>query len=89
MQSRIPRYLHQPPQLLWFQPDDIGLAVIFYFMWLLIDHSIILLAMPVAVYTYMNTKEKMPRGYLKHVAYSLGFWASKYYPSPAVKVHHE
>jgi len=89
MRARIPRYLHLPPQVLWFDMEDIGLIGGFYFFWLMVDHWMVAVAGIFIVWTFMNTKGRMPRGYLKHLAYRLGFWTSKSYPPTAVRVHRE
>jgi hypothetical protein len=89
MRIRIPRYLHLPMQILWFDMEDLALISGVYFMWLLIDSIWVLLGGIALVWVFMNTKGKMPRGYLKHLAYSLGFWSSKSLPPSGVAVHHE
>lgn len=89
MRVRIPRYLHLPLQVLIFDMEDIGVMAAMYFLYLMVDHWIVLLMMVVVPYFFKSVKSKMPRGYLKHLAYRLGFWNSKNYPPTAVMVHHE
>lgn len=85
----VPRYLHLPPQILWFDLEDIGLMALMYFFYLLVDHWIALVMVVAVPWMFMNVKGSMPRGYLKHLAYRLGFWNSAHYPSPVVREHHE
>ncbi len=89
MKVRIPKYLHLPLQILWFDLEDIGVIFAMYFFWLLVDHWICLVLLVVVPWAFKNVKGKMPRGYLKHLAFRLGFWKSKNYPPSSVTVFHE
>lgn len=89
MHVRIPRYLHLPVQILIFDLEDIGLIFVLYFVYLMVDHWVCLVLLLIGPYVFRSVKARMPRGYLKHLAYRLGFWNSKSYPPTAVMVHHE
>jgi len=89
MQVRIPRYLHLPLQILWFDMEEIGVIAGMYLLYLMIDSAKVLPLLIIVPWAFKTVKARMPRGYLKHLAYRLGFWNSKSYPHTAVMVHHE
>ena len=84
---RIPQHLSDPLQILWFQPDDIGICVLSFivasifkgFFWLLII---------VGPVIYIWAKLKYPSSFLKHMLYFVGK-DLKYYPSSFYKKFNE
>jgi hypothetical protein len=88
MQARMPRYIHKPLQVLWFDINEIMIIVMFYLaamsfgglMWL------ILIGGPVLFIPY---KRKQSRGYFQHVLYQVGFVELAGYPVPAANQFRE
>jgi len=89
MRARVPRYLHLPLQVLWFDMEDIGVILVMYVFWLMLDHWFGLVLLVFVPYWFKKLKESKPRGYLRHVLYRYGFQKLKAYPSPASRVFHE
>lgn len=89
MRVRIPRYLHLPVQILIFDMEDIGVIAAMYFLWLMVDNWVVLVLLVVVPMIFKSVKSRMPRGFLKHSAYRLGFLTTKDYPPTSLLVHHE
>lgn len=80
--ARVPRYLHLPMQVLWFDMEDIAVIIVSYVVWLLLD-SFMLFPMVVLVpWLFKSAKADKPRGYLRHLLYAYGFQKLEGYPSP-------
>jgi hypothetical protein len=81
MQRTFPQYLSKPYQILWFEPDDIAIAVGCYLLVMLFGGVtwILLIVVP---WTYSRMKNKYPRGFLRHGLYFIGLVELKGYPSP-------
>lgn len=85
---RMPRYLHKPLQILWFDINEVICIVVFYIaamsfgglMWLL------LIIGPAIFIPY---KRKQPRGYFQHVLYQAGYAELAGYPIPMSDKFHE
>lgn len=81
MKARMPKYLHKPLQILWFDVHEVTALVGFYvaamtfggLMWL------ILIVGPALFIPY---KRKQPRGYFQHLIYKAGFAELHGYPLP-------
>lgn len=76
---RIPKYLHRPAQLLWFEQDEwtvgglgyvLGLFLGGWFWWALI----------VLPFIYIKIKKNYPRGCLIHTQYRMGLLKLHGYP---------
>lgn len=85
---RLPQYLHRPLQILFFEADDFfafGLGYLAGFMlggwaWSLI------LILPLA---YRAAKKGRPRGFLKHLAWAIGWAPMPGYPTYFDSEFHE
>lgn len=89
MRARVPRYLHLPVQILWFDMEDVGVAGASYALWLALDSW---LALPIVVLVpllFMKVKAGKPRGFLRHLLYRYGFTKMDLYPPPNVTAYHE
>ena len=86
MRARIPRYLHLPIQLLWFDIEDIGLLFCLYALYLIVDSPWMLLLLLVVPYAFKVIKAEQPRGFLRHALYRYGFARLRGYPSPQIRV---
>lgn len=77
----MPRYIHKPLQILWFDVNEVIIIVMFYLasmtfgglMWLL------LIVGPALFIPY---KRKQSRGYFQHLLYKAGFVQLTGYPLP-------
>lgn len=78
--NKFPQYLSDPPQILWFQPDDMMIFILGVTLALLFGGWFYLLAIILPV-SYMRIKKGSARGFLKHTLYYLGFVEIKGYPS--------
>ncbi|WP_339145180.1 hypothetical protein [Pseudoalteromonas galatheae] len=84
MKERMPRYIHKPLQILWFDVNEVVILVIFYLaamtfgglMWLT------LIIGPALIIPY---KRKQPRGFFQHAMYLLGYAKLWGYPLPVSK----
>jgi len=77
--ENFPQYLHRPYRLLWFEVDEIVLAIGIYALAMMFSFYF-LLALPVLVYLFRISKAKRPRGFYKHIWYRVGLFTYKRYP---------
>ena len=85
---RMPKYLHKPLQILWFDVNEIIIIVICYLMAMTFGGIswFILIIGPLMLIPY---KRKKPRGYFQHVLIQLGFSKLIGYPIPVSKKFRE
>ena len=82
------RYLHKPYRVLWFETEELALMAI----GLLTAISINILMITVflfLVYVVRRCKKKYSRGYLKHLAFHMGYYRFKRAPASYEKVFQE
>jgi len=80
MNKKMPQYLADPYQLLWFEPDDLSIMLIGYllamtfggFFWL------VMVAGPLG---YGLVKRRYPKGLLRHLFYMIGWTKLHGYPN--------
>lgn len=89
MRARVPRYLHLPVQVLWFDMEDIGLILVMYTLYLVLDSMYVLPFVVLVPYLFRSVKQSKPRGWLRHVLYRYGFVSLKGYPPPATRSYRE
>lgn len=89
MKARVPRYLHLPIQILWFDVEDIAITLVAYMFWLIIDSIWILPMVGLAPYFFMKMKATKPRGWMRHMLYRSGFVKLKGYPPPLTTKYEE
>ena len=76
---RFPQYLGAPPQLIWWESDE--LAVILLFVGLAIEFGGLFWVLPAAaVLGLPRLKRGYPKGFLRHVFYFLGLTRLQGYP---------
>ena len=80
MDRKMPQYLSAPYQLLWFEPDDLGIMVVGY-MLAMVFGGIFWLAMIIAPVAYGKVKKSYPKGFLRHLFYFAGWTELKGYHS--------
>jgi len=86
--AMVPRYLHLPVQVLWFDMEDIAILLVSYSLWMLFSSWYVV---PVVIgfpYLFMKIKSSKPRGFLRHTLYQYGFASLKGYP-PAMTERYE
>ncbi len=89
MKKRFPQYLTSPLQFLWFEIDELGVALLSLFLaaqvsfdvGLIMKMVISLCFMVLAVWGYSTLKKKYPRGFFRHLTYFIGLTNLKGYPS--------
>ena len=89
MSVQVPRYLHEPIRILWFDLEDLGVILLGYFFWLMLESWLVI---PIAVLVpawFIRLKRSKPRGYLGHLLYYYGFSNLKGYPPPTTREFHE
>ena len=79
---RVPRYLHLPVQILWFDMEDIAIIIVSYTLWLLLDSWMLIWMVVLVPWLFRSMKADKPRGYLRHILYAYGFQKLKRYPPP-------
>jgi type IV conjugative transfer system protein TraL len=80
MTKPFPQYLSAPLQVLWFEPDELG-VVFACFLFALIYGSVFWVFLFIAPWYYSRAKKRHPRGFFRHVLYFIGITGMKGYPS--------
>jgi len=84
MRARVPRYLHLPIQILWFDMEDIAIVLLCYVLWMVMDKFWLLPMVVLVPYLFHHLKARKPRGFVRHVLYEFGFQKLDGYPPPQV-----
>lgn len=90
MEERVPQYLHQPIQILWWDAQE------FLTLWVVMI-VVVLIQVPlwgwgaffVFAYYFSGWSAGKTRGFLVHLAYRAGFMTLRGYPAPAAETFHE
>jgi len=80
MEVRFPKYLSAPVQVLWFEPDDLGI-LLFSFTLALIFGGLCWLLLFLLPYLYSRFKRKYPKSFFKHLLYFSGVKTPEKYPT--------
>jgi type IV conjugative transfer system protein TraL len=84
MEERIPQYLHQPVQILWWDGQEfIALWIMLIFVVIMKPPLWVWGLFLVGAYYFSGWSADKPRGYLLHLAYKFGFVRMRGYPVPA------
>lgn len=76
--NRFPQYLNEPLKIMWWEPDEVGIALLALMIALNFGGiSYVLLACP---WVYGKMKSKYPRGFFRHSSYALGLTKLEGYP---------
>lgn len=84
--ARVPRYLHLPVQILWFDLEDIGVIMASYAIWLVLDSWAALPLVVLVPWLFKSIKADRPRGFLRHLGYTYGIHKLRHYPAPDVEI---
>lgn len=82
--ARVPRYLHLPMQILWFDLEDIGVILASYALWLVLDSWWLLPFVVLVPWLFKTVKADKPRGFLRHLLFAYGMQKLEGYPGPQV-----
>ncbi len=77
--QRFPQYLSSPIQVLWFEPDDLGIIMLF-FMVGSIFKGVFWIFLVIGPLAYVKVKARYPKSFLKHMLYLSGIKTLKGYP---------
>jgi type IV conjugative transfer system protein TraL len=80
MEKPFPQYLSAPLQVLWFEPDELG-VVFTFFLVAMIYGSVTWLLLLIAPWYYCRLKKEYPKGFFRHVLYFIGITSMKGYPT--------
>ena len=89
MWARVPRYLHLPVQILWFDIEEIGLIIVCYTLAMIIDSWYAAPFVVLVPWIFKTVKAEKPRGFLRHALLAYGFQSLRGYPSPQIRAFHE
>jgi|TARA_B100002003_G_scaffold252038_1_gene300791 hypothetical protein len=87
-QSRLPIYLHQPLQVLWFDAHEMAIIVIFY-LGATIFGGVAYITLFLGPALLIPMKRRQARGWFGHLAYANGFFELKGYPLPTATKFNE
>ena len=79
--AQFPQYLSKPYQVLWFEPDDMAVALVGLVIFGTRIGGWFWLLVPLVPVFYSRLKRNYPRGFIKHVGYFLGINSFKGYPT--------
>ncbi|MDK2812635.1 MAG: hypothetical protein PWQ78_845 [Petrotoga sp.] len=77
---KIPKYLHRPYQVLFFDAEDMGMLFFFFLLGFLFG-GVFWIIGAVCAFVILKKKSKSPRGYIKHLFYLLGLYRFKGCPT--------
>ena len=80
--AMVPRYLHLPVQILWFDMEDIAILLASYSIWMVFSSWYVIPIVIGVPLMFMRIKSSKPRGFLQHALYQYGFASVKGYPPP-------
>lgn len=85
---RVPKFMHLPLQILWFDTEEISIIMIGYTIGLVFG-GLAWIALVLGPVFYIPIKRKQPRGFMKHMLFRIGLAHLKGYPGPEAKVFSE
>jgi len=85
LRARVPRYLHLPLQILWFDLEDIAVIVGCYALWLVVDQWWMLFGVVLGPWAFKSYKAERPRGIVQHTLVRLGVQRLHRYPPPHIE----
>lgn len=77
---KIPRYLHRPLQILWWESDEFLILMLSLGLWLIFGGYYFILIGFVVPYIYSKFKKRHSRGFFGHLSYFCGIKSFKGYP---------
>jgi hypothetical protein len=77
---KVPKWLHRPYQVLFFDSEDLGLIFFCLMLGFLFGGIFWIIGLSVP-FLVLKKKSKSPRGYIKHLFYLVGLYRFKGCPS--------
>jgi type IV conjugative transfer system protein TraL len=77
---RMPQYLSNPIQMLWWEKDEV-LLILSLFSGALLFGGFMWLALFVIPFSYSRFKKNYPKGFLQHLLYFIGIMKFDGYPT--------
>ncbi|MDR3715914.1 MAG: type IV conjugative transfer system protein TraL [Puia sp.] len=87
--SEFPQYMSLPTEVLWWGLDQVAIAALSFTVAILQSGVVVWIGFFLVNYLYGRTKHHKPRGYMKHMAYMLGFAKVENYPEYFQQEFHE
>lgn len=78
---RVPQFIDQPPQVLFWSADEFGFITLFFILALICGGWIMWSLVILGPWGYITLKRRYNRGFLKHLFYMSGVRDVKHYPS--------
>lgn len=78
--ERLPQYLSEPLQVLFFDQDEVGVAFIILALCLVFGGLFWWTMLLVVPFVYRKAKKKYPKSFLRHCLYVIGLMPLEYYP---------
>ncbi|MEL6277278.1 MAG: type IV conjugative transfer system protein TraL [Pseudomonadota bacterium] len=88
MKVRVPQYLHLPPQILWFDAQEILVLMAAYLGSVSFKGYSWVVLIGIAWF-FIRFKRQKPRGYILHLFYRTGLFQLKGYPLPTARKFYE
>ena len=85
---RVPQYLHRPPQLIWFDVQEVFVLCLAY-LGILTLASWTWVFVVAAAWIAIRVKRRKPRGYILHLFYRAGLFRMNHYPLPTAGKFYE
>jgi type IV conjugative transfer system protein TraL len=88
--SKFPQYMSSPIEVLWWEVDQVAIAVVSFTGTLLMKGGIVMWVGVLLInYFYNAAKRGKPRGFIKHIIYMFGFAKLENYPDYFEQKFHE
>jgi hypothetical protein len=81
----LPRNLHKPMQILWFDMNEVYVIVFFYLVSMIASQFVVYLISPPLAYLFIAEYRNSNRGFLYQIGYNLGLINFKGYPEALSK----
>ena len=88
--SKFPQYMSSPLEVLWWEVDQVTIAVVSFTGALLMKGGVAMWAVAFLInYLFNKAKRNKPRGFIKHILYMFGFAKLQNYPDFFEQKFHE
>ena len=88
--SKFPQYMSSPIEVLWWEVDQVAIAVVSFTCTLLMKGGIVMWVGILLINYFFNAaKRNKPRGFIKHIIYMFGFAKLENYPDYFEQKFHE
>jgi len=84
-----PQYLSSPTQILWWEFDQLAIAMLSFMVALLQGGWLMWVTFFLVQFFYARAKKNRPRGFMQHIIYMFGLSNINNYPEYFEQVFHE